>query len=54
MEHCEEIKPKPKRVLKPPRVVKNTPWELFDGASQGEPLLGGAGGILYMNEMSKK
>ena len=53
MEHCKEIKPKPKRVLKPPRLDKNTPWAFFDGASQGEPLLGGAGGILYMNEMSK-
>ena len=53
MEHCKEIKPKPKRVLKPPRLDKNTPWAFFDGANQGEPLLGGAGGILYMNEMSK-
>ena len=53
MEHHKEIKPKPKRVLKPPRLDKNTPWAFFDGASQGEPLLGGVGGILHMNEMSK-
>ena len=32
---------------------KNTPWAFFDGASQEEPLLGGAGGVLYLNEYSK-
>ena len=53
MEHRKEIKPKPKRVLKPPRMDKNIPWAFFDGESQGEALVGGEGGILYMNEMSK-
>ena len=47
MEHHKEIKTKPKRVLKPPRLDKNIPWAFFDGASQAEPLLGGAWGILY-------
>ena len=51
MEHQKEIKQKPKRVLKPPSLDKNTPWAFFDGASQGELLLGGAGGVLYLNDL---
>ena len=53
MEHQKEIKQKPKRVLKLPSLDKNTPWAFFDGASQGESLLGGVGGVLHLNEFSK-
>ena len=53
MELQKEIKQKPKRVLKPPSLDKNIPWGFFDESSQGEPLLGGAGGVLYMNESTK-
>ena len=49
VEHQKEIKQKPKTVLKPPSLDKNTPWDFFYEASQGEPLLGGARGALYLN-----
>ena len=53
MEHQTTPKQKPRRVLKPPNIDKNTPWAFFDGASQGEPPLGGVGAILFMNESTK-
>ena len=42
--------PKPTRNIKDPKIDKNKPWGFFDGSSQGEPPLEGAGGILYLNE----
>jgi ribonuclease HI len=31
-------------------INKNFPWAYFDGASQGTPPRGGAGGILYLSQ----
>ena len=53
LQHQTTPKQKPRRVLKPSNIDKNTPWDFFDGASQGEPPLGGVGGILFMNETTK-
>ena len=30
------------------------PWAFFDGASQGDPLLGGAGAIIFFSTTKKK
>ena len=35
--------------IKSLKIDKNKPWGFFDEASQGEPQLGGARGILYLN-----
>ena len=40
-------------MLKPPSLDKNTPWDFFYGEIQGEWPLGGVGGVLYLNELSK-
>ena len=53
MEHQAIPNPKPKRVLKAPKIDKASPWGFFDGASQGEPPFGGVGGILYLNDSTK-
>ena len=50
LKHQTDPKSKPKRVIKVPEIDKANPLGYFDGASQGEPSLGGAGGILYLNE----
>ena len=36
-----------KRITRVPVINNETPWAYFDGASQGEPLLGGAGAVIY-------
>ena len=54
MEHETTPKQKPRRVFKPPNIDKNTPWDFFDGENQEEPPLGGAIGILFLNETKKK
>lgn len=52
LQKVEEHKTSPKmtrqRKIVSPEVDKSYPWAFFDGASQGEPLLGGAGGVLYV------
>ena len=53
MEHQTLPKQKPRRVLKSLNIDKNTFWGFFYRASQGEPPLGGAGGILFLNETTK-
>ena len=35
-------------ILVPPEMNKGIPWDFFDGASQGDPPLGGSGGVLYL------
>ena len=40
-------------MLKPLNIETNTPWAFFDGASQGDPPLGGAGGILFLDVSTK-
>ena len=52
-EHRSQVKDSKFRVLVPPEINKGIPWAFFYGASQGEPLLGGAGGVLYINDLSK-
>ena len=42
-----------KRTVKPPELDKSCPWDFFDGASQGDPPIGGAGGIIYLDETNK-
>ena len=49
-EHQALPNPKPTRNIKALEIDKNKPWGFFDGARQGETPLGGAGGILYLNE----
>ena len=50
MEHQTDPKPPPQRVLAAPTINKSIPWGYFDGASQGVPPLGGAGGLIYLND----
>ena len=52
-EHRSQEK-KPKiRMLVPPEINKDIPWAYFDGASQGDPLLGGSGRVLYLSDNHK-
>ena len=41
------------RVLVPLAINKQIPWYFFDGASQGDPPLGGSGAVLYMPNKQK-
>ena len=53
MEHQTTPNQKPRRELKASNIDKNIPWVFFDGVSQGEPPLGGVGGILFLDETKK-
>ena len=53
MEDQMEPKPSPQWLLTTPKINKTIPWGYFDGANQGEPLLWGAGGLVYLNEKEK-
>ena len=33
-----------------PVIDRSTPWAFFDGASQGEPAISGASGVIYISE----
>ena len=35
------------------KINKSQPWAFFDRASQGNPLLGGEGGIIYLSKNNK-
>ena len=48
----QEKEPKVK-VLVPPEINKGIPWAYFDGGSQGDPPLGGSGGVLYLSRFHK-
>ena len=37
-----------------PKINKEMPWAFFDGASQGEPPLGGAGAVIFFPSTRKK
>ena len=39
--------------LIPPEINKGIPWDFFDGASQGDPPLGGSGEVLYLSGFHK-
>ena len=48
-EHQAFPNPKPTGNIKVIKIDKNKPLGFFDGSSQGEPPLGGARRILYLN-----
>ena len=52
-EHRSQEKEQKIRVLVPPEINKDIPWAFFNGASQGDPLLGGLRGVLYFSEKHK-
>ena len=52
-EHRSQEKEPKIRVLVPPEINKDIPWAFFDGASQGNPPLGGSGGVLYLSKNHK-
>ena len=52
-EHRSQVKEEKVRVLVPPAINKEIPWDFFDGASQGDPPLGGSGAVLYMPNKQK-
>ena len=53
MEHQTKPKQKPRRVLKPPNIDKNNPWDFVDEEIQGGSTLGGSRGVLFLNETTK-
>jgi hypothetical protein len=45
-----QVEEKQKILSKKEEVINmDIPWAYFDGASQGNPLVGGLGGILYLS-----
>ena len=52
-EHRSQEKEQKIRVLIPLEINKAIPWAFFDGASQGDPPLGGLGGVLYLSTNQK-
>ena len=38
------------QILKIPTINKSIPWDFFDGASQGDPPLGGSGAVIFILE----
>ena len=52
-EHQFTLKKGKKRTVKAPEIDKNFPWDFFDGASQGDPPIGGAGAIIFLDETNK-
>ena len=57
VQKSQEHKKNPKQgkiqVIIAPTITKKFPWDLFDDASQGEPPIGGAGGIIYLSHHRK-
>ena len=37
----------------PLEINKTVPWDFFDDASQGDPPLGGSGGVIYFSDKHK-
>ena len=52
-EHKSKEKEPKIRVLVPPEINKVVPWDFFDSESQGDPPLGGLGGVLYFSDEHK-
>ena len=50
MEHQMKPKSTPQRLLTNLEINKTIRWVLFDESSQGEPPLGGVGGVVYLKE----
>ena len=38
-----------KRIIRAPVINSDTPWAFFDGASKGEPRLGGVGVVIHIS-----
>ena len=51
--HKSKEKKTKERIQVPPEINKTVPWAFFDGASQGDPPLGGSGGVLYFSDKHK-
>ena len=52
-EHKSSQKNGKTRHVKTPQIDQSYPWDFFDGASQGYPPIGGAGGYIYLDETNK-
>ena len=57
VQKAQEYQSSPKKgkkiTVKPLELDKSCPWDFFDGASQGDPPIGGAGGIIRLDETNK-
>ena len=42
------------RAIREPKINKEMPWAFFDGASQGDPPLGGVGAVIFFFATKKK
>ena len=52
-EHRSSPKIGKTRVVTTPVIDKSLLWAFFDGVSQGDPPIGGAGGVIFINETNK-
>ena len=52
-EHRSQEKYKKNGIMIPLEINKSIPWAFFDGASQGDPPLGGSGGVVYFSANHK-
>jgi len=50
MNFKECSKQKKNKIFVKPAFGLSTPWGFFDGASQGHPVMGGAGGVFFYNQ----
>ena len=53
MEHRNMPKSTPLKMIISSKINKTIPWAYFDGSNQGDPALGGAGGVAYLIENKK-
>ena len=52
-EHRSSPKLGKPRFVTTPGFDKSYPWAFFDGVSQGDPPIGGAGGVIFLNDTNK-
>ena len=52
-EHKRDIATIKTRIIREPKINREIPWAFFDGASQGEPPLGGAGAVINVTANRK-
>ena len=52
-DHKSKYKEPTKGTIVPLEINKEVPWDFFDGASQGDPPLGGSGGVIYFSDKHK-
>ena len=53
-EHKKDSTRNKTRIIREPEINKEMPWDFFDGASQGDPPLGGAGAVIFFSATKKK